>query len=155
MKAHYFGHLISSPLLRTEYTKRSEQRTCQLRFGIWNLETLRIMRNVAARLPADVSRCSAQLSAPVEMPTLIRPVTCIMVAGVQRLRLLQRRRLHGKVSRIRRHVTCMVIVSKIRFLYATKKLRQDGLSDCAEPRACRRMVEYSDYSRRLARLHAL
>src|SRR5262245_57533810 len=89
------------------------------------------------------------------MSTLIRPVTCIMIAGVQRLRLLQRRRLHGKVRRIRRHVTCIVIVSKIRFLYATKKLRQDGLPCCSQPRTGRRVVEHIDYSRCPAWLYAL
>jgi len=34
-------------------------------------ETIRIIPNVAARLPADVTRCVAQFSAPDEMSALI------------------------------------------------------------------------------------
>jgi len=46
---------------------------CQARFDIWIFETIRIIPSVAARLPADVTRCVAQLSAPDEMSTLIQP----------------------------------------------------------------------------------
>ena len=46
---------------------------CQFRFDIWIFETIRIIPNVAARLPADVTRCVAELSAPDEMSALIRP----------------------------------------------------------------------------------
>src|SRR4029077_3489380 len=56
---------------------------------------------------------------------------------------------------ILRHVTCMMIVTAVSCLYATQKLRQDGLSHCAQSRAGRRVVEHSDYSRRLAWFHPL
>src|SRR5262245_10865395 len=82
-------------------------------------------------------------------------VTCIMIARVQRLPLLRLPRLRAKVRRIRRRVTCITIVTKVRLLYATKKLRQDGLSHCAQPRTGRRVVEYSHYSGRPARIYAL
>src|SRR4029077_254252 len=55
---------------------------------------------------------------------------------------------------ILRHVTCMMIVAAVSCLYATEKLRQDGLSHCAQSRAGRRVVEHS-YSRRLAWFHPL
>ena len=55
------------------YAKRSEQRLCQLRFDTPIFETIRIISNVAARLPPDVTRCIAQLSAYDEISALIRP----------------------------------------------------------------------------------
>src|SRR5437016_1652459 len=51
--------------------EESEQRMCHFRFDIWIFETIRIIANVAARLPADVTRCVARLSSLDEMSALI------------------------------------------------------------------------------------
>jgi hypothetical protein len=46
---------------------------CQFGFDIGIFATIRIIPNVAARPPADVTRCVAQLSAPDEMSALVQP----------------------------------------------------------------------------------
>jgi hypothetical protein len=100
---------------------------CQFRFDIWIFETMRIIPNVAARLPGDVSKCGAQLSADVEMATLFGLVTCIIIvtkavvsewiatASAIAVREVAREGERGFCG----HVTCIMIVTGVRFLYAT------------------------------------
>src|SRR5437870_13148736 len=113
-------------------------------------------------LPADVTRYVAQLSAPDEMSAPIPPthlhnnsykVVLDRIATPSGV-------VAGEFTREGErgfcgHVTCIMIVTGVRFLYATQKLRQDALSHCSQPGASRRVVEHPDYSRRLARFHPL
>src|ERR687892_1177502 len=48
-----------------------------------------------------------------------------------------------------------MIATAVGSLYATQKLREDGLSHCSQPRAGWRVVEHSDYTGRPTRVHAV
>src|ERR671919_1590280 len=58
-------------------------------------------------------------------------------------------------ARIVWHITSIMIATTVGSLYATQKLRQDGLSHCSQPRAGRRVAEHPDYSGRPTRVHAV
>ena len=100
---------------------------CQFGFDIGIFETIRIIPNVAARLPADLTGCVAELSASDEMSALIQPshlyynsyygVVSEWIATASAIAVREVAR-EGE-RRFCWHITCVMIVTGIAFLYAT------------------------------------